>query len=219
MAIKAFAFDAYGTLFDIQSAMARHRDEIGSEAEAFATLWRAKQLEYTWTRSLMDRYADFWALTQEALDFTLARFPKVDRALRQPLLDAYLMLSAYPDVPPVLKALVAKGYRLGIFTNGTASIARSAAGSAGIGDKFETIVSVDTIRRFKTAPEAYALLHEVLALKLGEVALISSNRWDIAGAHAFGMPSFWINRTGQLDEYLDLAPTRELASIADILSV
>ena len=218
MPLKAFAFDAYGTIFDVHSAMARHRDRLGPDADAFSTLWRSKQLEYSWTRTLMQRYADFWALTQEALDFSLARYPSIDRGLRQPLLDAYLMLNAYADVPPVLKAMAAQGKRLAIFTNGTASMARSAATSAGIVHAFETIISVDVLRQFKTAPEAYALVHEVLGLSLGEVALVSSNRWDIAGAHAFGMPSVWVNRAGQPDEYLDLAPTRTLRSLSELLA-
>lgn len=219
MTLKAFAFDAYGTVFDVHSAMVRHRAAMGPDAEAFSTLWRVKQLEYSWTRTLMERYADFWTLTQEALDFAFARYPSVSRELRQPLLDAYLMLDAYPDVHPVLKALTAKDKRLALFTNGTASMARSAVASAGISHAFEKIVSVDVLRQFKTAPEAYALVHEVLGLKLGEVALVSSNRWDVAGAHAFGMPSFWVNRTGQPDEYLDLAPTRTLAGLADLLTL
>jgi len=214
--VKAYAFDAYGTLFDVHSAIARHRPALGPEAEAFSALWRAKQLEYSWTRTLMGRYADFWTLTQEALDFALARYPAIPRDLRQPLLEAYAQLSAFADVAPTLKRLAAAERRLCIFTNGTKAMAKSAAVSAGIVPAFETIVSVDEIRKFKTDPAAYALLHEALGLALGEVALVSSNRWDIAGAAAFGMPGYWINRAGQPDEYLDLPPTKELKSLEEL---
>ena len=215
-AIKAYAFDAYGTLFDVHSAMARHRAALGPDPDGFSALWRAKQLEYSWTRTLMDRYADFWTLTQEALDFALLRHPSIDRALRQPLLDAYRSLSAYPDAAPALKALAGRGMRLAIFTNGTRAMAQAAATSAGIAPAFEAVISVDDIRRFKTDPEAYGLVHETMGLALGEVALVSSNRWDVAGATAFGMPAVWVNRTGQPDEYLDLEPMRIVQSLGDL---
>jgi 2-haloacid dehalogenase len=179
-------------------------------------LWRAKQLEYSWTRTLMDRYADFWTLTQEALDFALARFPGIARSLRQPLLDAYQSLDAYADVEPALKALAHNGKRLALFTNGTRAMAKAAATSAGIAAAFEAIVSVDAIRQFKTDPEAYGLLHETLGLAMGEVALVSSNRWDVAGAAAFGMPAIWVNRTAQPDEYLDLPPALTVSSLSEL---
>ena len=216
-AVRAYAFDAYGTLFDVHSAMARHRGALGPDADAFSALWRQKQLEYSWTRTLMERYADFWTLTQEALDFALARHPAIDRALRQPLLDAYLSLSAYADVAPALKALAGRGMRLAIFTNGTKAMAATAATSAGIAPAFEAVISVDEIRQFKTDPEAYGLVHETLGLPLGEVALVSSNRWDVAGASAFGMPAIWVNRTGMPDEYLDLEPVQVIGSLAGLV--
>lgn len=215
-AVKAYAFDAYGTLFDVHSAMERHRAVLGPDADAFSALWRQKQLEYSWTRTLMDRYADFWTLTQEALDFALARHPAIDRAMRQPLLGAYLSLAAYPDVVPMLKTLAGQGMRLAIFTNGTKAMASAAATSAGIAPAFEAIISIDEIRQFKTDPEAYGLVHETLGLPLGEVALVSSNRWDVAGATAFGMPAIWVNRAGLPDEYLDLEPVRVVASLGEL---
>lgn len=214
--VKALAFDAYGTLFDVHAAMSHHRAAIGQDAEAFSAAWRAKQLEYTWTRTLMDKYVDFWTLTQEALDFALARYPAVPRTLRQPLLDAYERLDAYADVPAALKVLAGQGKRLAIFTNGTKAMAKAAGTSANIAAAFEAIVSVDTIKRFKTDPEAYGLLHEQMGLALGEIALVSSNRWDIAGATAFGMPAIWLNRSGQTDEYLDLAPVRVITSLSEL---
>lgn len=214
--VKAYAFDAYGTLFDVHAAMRHHRAAMGADAEAFSALWRVKQLEYTWTRTLMDRYVDFWTLTQEALDFCFVRFPQVSRTLRQPLLDAYESLDAYDDAAPALKALAHGGKRLAIFTNGTRAMAKAAATSSGIAAAFEEIVSVDDIRQFKTNPAAYALLHDALGLPLGEIALVSSNRWDAAGGSAFGMPAFWVNRTGQPDEYLDLAPVAVISSLMEL---
>lgn len=134
----------------------------------------------------MERYADFWTLTQEALEFAFQRYPAVPHVLRQPLLDAYQRLDAYPDVVPALRSLAAAGKRLAVFTNGTRAMARAAATSAGIASAFEAIVSVE-IRQFKTDPEAYGLVHETMGLALGKVALVSSNRWDVAGATAFGI--------------------------------
>lgn len=212
----AYAFDAYGTLFDVHAAMAAHRAALGPDAEAFSALWRVKQLEYTWTRTLMGRYADFWALTQQALDFCFARFPGVDRALRQPLLDAYFHLAAFDDVVPALTRLRDNGQRAVIFTNGTRAMAEAAARSAGIAGLIEGIASVEDIRRFKTVAEAYALPHQLLGLPLGSVALVSSNRWDVAGATAAGMPAIWVNRTGQPEEYSDLAPVRVIGSLNEL---
>jgi len=217
MPFKAFAFDAYGTLFDVHAAIARHRQAMGPEAEAFSALWRLKQLEYSWTRSLMGRTFDFWTLTGHALDFCFARFPGVDPALRGPLLDAYYNLDAFADVRPVLEAVRAARLRAVIFTNGTSAMAEAAARSAGIDGLVEGVVSVETLGAFKTVPEAYRLVHERLELVPGEVALVSSNRWDVAGATAFGMPAIWVNRTGQPDEYADLAPVKVIAGLAGLL--
>jgi 2-haloacid dehalogenase len=216
MPVIAYAFDAYGTLFDVHSAIARHRDAVGPQADAFSLLWRQKHLEYTWTRTLMGRYVDFWTLAQQALDFCLARYPAVDPALKTPLLDAYRNLAAYQDVRPALTALRQAGHRLAIFTNGTEAMAQTAARSAGIADLFETIISVDSIGFFKTAPEVYGLVHQRLGLKRGAAALVSSNRWDVAGATAYGMPAVWANRTDQPDEYPDLPPVRTIRTLADL---
>lgn len=214
--IRAYAFDAYGTVFDFHAAVARHKSGIGPDADALSQLWRQKHLEYTWTRTLMGRYVDFWTLTQQSLDFCLARFPSVPRALRQPLLDAYFTLDAFADAAPLLQRLAAQGYRCALFTNGTATMAQAAARSARLNDLFEAVVSVDEIGFFKSVPEVYGLLHQRMDLKRGEIALVSSNRWDVAGAVSYGMPAIWANRTGQPDEYADLPPTLTVASLAEI---
>ena len=214
--IKAYAFDAYGTVFDFHAAVARHRAEAGPDADAFSQLWRQKHLEYTWTRTLMGRYVDFWTLTQQSLDFCLARFPSVPRTLRQPLLDAYFTLDAFADAAPLLRRLAGQGLRCALFTNGTAAMASAAARSSGLADLFETVVSVDEICFFKSVPEAYGLLHQRLNLSRGEIALVSSNRWDVAGAVSYGMPAIWANRTGQPDEYADLPPLVTVSGLAEI---
>jgi len=214
--VTAYAFDAYGTLFDVHAAMAAHRPAMGPDAAAFSALWRAKQLEYTWTRTLMGRYCDFWTLTGEALDFALAAYPAVPASLRQPLLDVYFALPAFADARAALERLSAAGARAVIFTNGTEPMAARAAASAGLTDLIEGIVSVDGLGRYKTVPETYALVHERLGCAPGAVALVSSNRWDIAGAAAAGMPGIWVNRSGAADEYADLAPVRTVRSLDDI---
>ncbi|HRK24014.1 MAG TPA: haloacid dehalogenase type II [Beijerinckiaceae bacterium] len=216
MTTHAYAFDAYGTLFDVHAAIARHRGALGTDAEAFSALWRAKQLEYSWTRTLMGRTRDFWQLTQDALDFCLARFPGVDPALRQPLLESYFRLDAFADARPTLLRLRADGARCALFTNGTRAMAESAAASAGLADCLEMIVSVEAAGRFKTVPEVYALVAGRLGLPMAAVTLVSSNRWDIAGAAACGMPGIWVNRTGQPDEYPDLAPVRIITRLDEL---
>ncbi len=217
MPIHAYAFDAYGTLFDVHAAIGRHKPALGEDADAFSALWRAKQLEYSWVRTLMGCYADFWQLTQEALDFALARFPAVPRALRQPLLDAYWTLEAYPDAAPALQALKMRGSRTAIFTNGTQAMAEAAASASGLTPLLDAVVSVEAIRAFKTSPAAYAHLCGELQLAPAEVCLVSSNRWDIAGASAYGLRTIWVNRTGQPDEYFDAQPDRDVKDLSEIL--
>jgi 2-haloacid dehalogenase len=217
MPIRAYAFDAYGTLFDVHGAISQHRTDIGEDAEAFSALWRAKQLEYSWVRTLMGRYADFWQLTQEALDFALARFSDVPKALRQPLLDAYWTLEAYGDAAPALSALKAQGHVTAIFTNGTLEMAEAAASASGLTPLLDAVVSVDPIRSFKTSPAAYAHLCACLKLTPAEVCLVSSNRWDIAGASAYGLRTIWVNRMGQPDEYFDAQPDRDVKGLEEIL--
>jgi len=216
MTIRAYAFDAYGTLFDVHAAIGRHRAAVGPEADQFSALWRTKQLEYSWIRTMAGRYRDFWTLTGEALDFCLERFPSVDRALREPLLKAYARLDAFPDVAPTLTKLRQAGLEIAIFTNGTAAMAEAAADASAVLPLVDLIVSVDDIRAFKTAPAAYRHLCERLDMRPDEISLVSSNRWDIAGGAAFGLATAWVNRTGQPDEYADLPPGRIVRSLAEL---
>ena len=212
-----YAFDAYGTLFDVHSAVARHASLCGPQAARLSQTWRTKQLEYTWTRTAMGRYRDFHALTMEALDFALAAVPGAHRDAREALLDAYRTLDCYSEVPRVLSALKGQGHRVAILSNGTAAMLADAVGSAGIGDLLDDVISTDEISIFKTAPQAYALVTDRFGVTPSEVFFQSSNRWDIAGATAFGFVCNWINRTGQPDEYADLPPVKVLADLTGLL--
>ncbi|MGL4241911.1 MAG: haloacid dehalogenase type II [Beijerinckiaceae bacterium] len=216
MPIRAYAFDAYGTLFDVHAAIRRHAAEAGPDADALSGLWRAKQLEYSWVRTLTGRYLDFWTLTQQALDFALARHPSVDPGLRPKLLDAYWRLEAYPDVHPALTKLRRMGRQIAIFTNGTRAMAEGAANASSVLPLVDEIVTVDDIGMFKTRPEVYAHLVKRMGLPADEICLVSSNRWDVAGGQAFGLATIWVNRTGQPDEYLDAPPGRTVAGLADL---
>ena len=215
---SVFVFDAYGTLFDVHSAVARHRDEIGAQADRLSDLWRMKQLEYTWTRTLMGAYRDFRALTGEALDFAAARCGGIAPATRARLLEAYETLDAFADVKPLLGALRARGVQTAILSNGTPAMLASAMASAGITELLAACLSVDEPRIYQTAPEAYRLVLERFDVRPGEVSFQSSNRWDIAGATRFGFQTVWINRAGNPDEYADLPPHRTLASLAGLLA-
>lgn len=215
---KAVVFDAYGTLLDVHSAVARHRTAVGPDAAALSDLWRVKQLEYTWVLSLAGRYASFATLTERALDFALARFPKVDASLRDTLLDAYRDLDAYPEVPATLQALKAKGLRTAILSNGDGPMLDRATASAGLGEGLDALISVEAAGIFKTSPSAYALVEQRLGVAPGEVVFCSSNRWDVAGATAFGFRCAWINRAGLPDEYPDLPPVAVLASLDGMLA-
>jgi 2-haloacid dehalogenase len=211
-------FDAYGTLFDVHAAIARHRVAAGSAADRFSDLWRVKQLEYTWTNTLAGRYGDFWTLTQQALDYCFDRFPSVDRGLRDALLDAYLRLDAFPDARPLLRELKARGVRTGILSNGAPAMLASAVKAAGIEAELDAVLSVDAVKMFKPRPEVYALATEAFSCLPGDVMFVSSNRWDVMGAAAFGFRAVWVNRTGLPDEYSDCPPAATVKSLTEVLA-
>jgi 2-haloacid dehalogenase len=215
---QAFVFDAYGTLFDVHAAIARHRAQAGPDAERFSELWRTKQLEYAWTMTLAGRYADFWTLTERALDYAFARVTSVDRALRPKLLEAYLSLEAFPDAREALTQLKSRGVRLAILSNGSPGMLDAAVNASGIGKLLDAVLSVDALRVYKPRPEVYALVTDALAIKPPDVAFVSSNRWDVMGAASFGFRTFWVNRARLPEEYADLAPLREIPNLAALAS-
>ena len=219
MPIRAFVFDAYGTLFDVHAAIARHRDAAGPEADRVSEIWRAKQLEYAWMLSAAGHYADFWTLTERALDHALARCPTVERALRSTLLDAYFKLDAFPDARNALSALHAQDFKTAILSNGNPHMLDGAVTAAGIDADLDAVLSVDTIRIYKPRREVYAMVTDTFKIAPADVAFVSSNRWDVMGAVAFGFTCVWVNRANLPDEYLEFAPAhvvRDLASLATL---
>ncbi len=211
---NAYIFDAYGTLFDVHAAIGRYRAQAGSEAERFSEIWRTKQLEYTWTLTLAGHYVDFWTLTERALDHAFARVSSVDRALRPQLLEAYLSLDAFADARNALTALKARGLRLGILSNGSPRMLEAAVEASGIGRLLDAVLSVDAVRVYKPRPEVYALVTERFGIAAERVAFVSSNRWDIMGAAAFGFRPVWVNRARVPDEYAEYAPVRVVADLS-----
>lgn len=218
MPYSAYVFDAYGTLFDVHAAVRRHAGDIGPDGALLSDIWRAKQLEYSWVRTLMGSYGDFWELTQQALDFALRKVPSVDPSLRQSLLDAYWRLDCYDEVPAVLKALKAGGSRIAILSNGSPAMLEAAVRSAALDTVIDDVFSADAVRRFKTDQQVYDLVTTSWRLYPGDVSFQSSNRWDIAGAQKFGFRAVWINRSGQPDEYLDHSPAVILPSLEGLLA-
>ncbi|MGN6548604.1 MAG: haloacid dehalogenase type II [Pararhizobium sp.] len=216
MSHAAYVFDAYGTLFDVHAAVRRHAAGIGPDGQQMSEMWRAKQLEYSWTRSLMGQYQDFWALTEQALDYAMQRFPSVDRSLRPHLLEAYFKLDCYPEVPGVLKALKARGAKLAILSNGSPAMLESAVRNAALETILDDVFSVDSLRTFKTAPQTYDLVTTAYRLYPNAISFQSSNRWDVAGATRFGFRTVWINRTGMPDEYGDLSPSLILPDLKSL---
>jgi 2-haloacid dehalogenase len=214
---KVVVFDAYGTLFDVHSAVARHADRVGTEAARLSDIWRAKQLEYSWVLSLAERYEPFWRLTERALDHAFARCPGVDGSLRPLLLDAYRTLDCYPEVPSLLDALRQAGLKTGILSNGDLPMLQEAIASAGLGDRLDTVLSVDSVKTFKTSPRTYELVTAALQVSRGDVVFVSSNRWDIAGAAAFGFTPVWVNRLGLPDEYPGLEPVAVVTDLSGML--
>jgi len=219
MPMRAFVFDAYGTLFDVHAAIARHRAAAGPDADRFSEIWRTKQLEYAWMLSAAGHYVDFWTLTERALDHAFARVPSVDRTLRAALLDAYFKLDAFPDARATLGALRAKDIRTAILSNGSQKMLDGAVAAARIGAELDAVLSVDTIRIYKPRQEVYALVTDAFGMTPSEVAFVSSNRWDVMGAAAFGFKCIWVNRANMPEEYPEFAPVevvRDLASLATL---
>jgi len=214
--MSIFVFDAYGTLFDVHAAIARFRGEAGPDADRMSEIWRLKQLEYSWTLTLVGGYADFWTLTERALDYSLARVPSVPKSLKPKLLEAYFKLEAFPDARAALRALKTKGHKTGILSNGSPNMLKGAVDGAGLGGDLDAVLSVDVLKMFKPRPEVYALVTEHFKCRPAEVTFVSSNRWDVMASVSVGFNSLWINRSKMPDEYLDFPPRRELADLNEL---
>lgn len=212
--IHACVFDAYGTLFDVHSAVGRHQAALGESAAPISQMWRTKQLEYTWLRSLMGRYEDFSKVTADALDYAFDAHGVTDSALRDQLLEAYLSLDCYDEVPGVLATLSKAGIRTAILSNGSPAMLESAVASAGLGDSLDAVISVHDLAIYKPDPRVYQLACDRFDVDAGAVMFMSSNAWDAVGARAFGFNVTWINRFSQRRERLGYAPNHEIGDLS-----
>ena len=214
--VSACLFDAYGTLFDFASAAARCPGVPDDKRAALTALWRDKQVQYSWLRTLQGRYASFWTVTGDALDFALDSLGLADASLRERLMSLYFTLDAFPDAPPALAALKARGMRLAILSNGSPSMLEAAVGHADLSGVFERVFSVDAVGAFKTDGRVYRYALDELGLEASQVCFCSSNGWDAYAASAFGMKVAWINRYGQRPERLPGRPDLTLTSLAEL---
>lgn len=219
MSHAIYVFDAYGTLFDVHAAVRRHAAAVGPQAQLLSAIWRAKQLEYSWMLTMMGRYRDFWSLTEAALDYAFAQVPEADRGSRAALLDAYWTCDVHPDVPEVLSQLKMRGAKLLILSNGTQAMLEAACRSGGIAEVIDEVLSVEDVRVYKPDPRVYDMVATRYRVFPEAVSFQSSNRWDAAGATAFGFRSVWINRTGMPEEYNDFTPGAVLPSLDGLLTL
>lgn len=214
--VRACVFDAYGTIFDFASAVARCGDIPDDKRGALTTLWRDKQLQYTWLRALQGRYVDFWQVTGDALDFALDILGIQTPALRTQLMDLYLTLSAFPEVPEALRSLREAGFVTAILSNGSPAMLQSAVSAAGLSSLFDAILSVDAVGTYKTHPSVYQYALDQLGVSAREVSFQSSNAWDAYAASDFGMRVVWCNRYSQREERLPGKPDREIRTLAQL---
>lgn len=215
--VRACVFDAYGTLFDVGSAAAACAGaSLGDRAAALSALWREKQLQYTWLRAVQGRHADFWQVTGDALDFALETLAISDPQLRERLMNLYLKLAAYAEVPAVLARLRAAGLRIAILSNGSPAMLREAVDAAGISALVDRVLSVEEVGVYKPHPSVYQLAVDRLALAPGSICFLSANAWDAYAASAFGLRVVWCNRLRQRPERLPGRPDHEVTSLVDL---
>ena len=211
--IGACVFDAYGTLFDVAAAAAQCRDALGDKADELSVLWRTRQLEYTWLRSLMQEYVEFRQVTGAGLDYAMAALGIEDDALRQRLMDIYMRLDAYPEVKDVLSALKAGGIKTAVLSNGSPEMLSSAVDNAGIADLLDDVFSVDSIGVYKPHPSVYQMAVDGLGVDAGRICFMSSNAWDAAAGANFGYRVVWVNRFGQPQERIPGEPEHEIKTL------
>jgi 2-haloacid dehalogenase len=216
--IRAVVFDAYGTLFDVTTAVAGSGIDLGGKAGPLAALWRDKQLQYSWLRSLQRRYVPFWQVTGEALAFALETLDlPPDGPLHARLMARYRALDAFPDAPGILQRLRRAGFEIAILSNGSPEMLASVVGAAGLADLLDAVLSVDAVGTYKPDPRVYQLAVDHLAVPAEAIAFVSSNGWDAYAAAAFGMRAIWCNRAAIRSERLPGTPAFEVTSLSDIL--
>lgn len=220
--IRACVFDAYGTLFDVNSAAAQEKDALGDQWQPLSDLWRSKQLQYTWLRGLMGRHAEFWQVTGDALDYAMTSLKIDDAALRDRLMAMYLRLKSYPEVKDTLERLKSGGMKLAILSNGSPKMLAAATKNSAIDHVFDAVLSVEEVQVFKPHPSVYALATQHLGLERNEICFLSSNSWDAHAARAYGFHVVWCNRFAQASERIPERPDgeiRTLAALPEILGI
>jgi len=215
--IKAIIFDAYGTLFDVNSAAEKCKDKIGDKWENFSNYWRTTQLEYTWLRSLMNKHRDFWQITEDSLDKSMKAF-KIDSSMRNELLDLYKILSTFPEVPEVLKSLKEKKYKLAILSNGTPSLLNELVKSNNLDNIFDDIFSIEEVGIYKPNSKVYNIPIKKYQIQKNEVVFLSANTWDVSGGGNYGYNAAWVNRNNNIFDNLDFKPVHEIGNLKDINS-
>ena len=213
--IKAIIFDAYGTLFDVNSAAEKCKNKIGEKWEPFANYWRTTQLEYTWLRSLMGRHQDFWKVTEQSLDKSMKVF-QIDTSMRDELLDLYKVLSTFPEVKETLKKLKEKNYKLAILSNGTPALLRKLVSSNNLESIFDDVLSIEEVKIYKPHPNVYNIPIKKYQIEKNQFAYLSSNTWDVSAAGNFGFNAVWVNRNKNIFDNLDYKPITEINNLSDL---
>ncbi len=216
--IKAIIFDAYGTLFDVNSAAEKCKDKIGDNWEGFANYWRTTQLEYTWLRSLMKRHKDFWQVTEDSLDKSMKTY-EIDSSMRNELLNLYKILSPFKEVPEVLKSLKDKNLKLAVLSNGTPSLLNELVKSNNLENIFDDIFSIEEVRVYKPDFKVYDIPIKKYNIKKNEVAFLSANTWDISGGGNYGYNSIWVNRNNNTFDNLDYVPKHQIKDLSNLLDI
>ena len=216
--VKAIIFDAYGTLFDVNSAAEKCKDKIGDKWEGFANFWRTTQLEYTWLRSLMDRHKDFWQITEDSLDKSIKVFD-IDPSMRNELLDLYKILSPYKEVPETLKTLKEKKFKLAILSNGTPSLLDELVKSNHLDNLFDDIFSIEQVGVYKPSSRVYDMPIKKYNINKSEVAFLSANTWDVSGGGNYGYQSIWVNRNNNIFDNLDFKLKYQIKDLSKLIQL
>ena len=216
--IKAIIFDAYGTLFDVNSAAEICKDKIGDRWEPFANFWRTTQLEYTWLRSLMRRHKDFWQITEDSLDKSMKAF-SIDPKMKNELLNLYTTLSTYKEVPETLKILKEKKFKLAILSNGTPSLLNQLIKSNNLDNLFDDLFSIEDVKIYKPDPKVYDIPIKKYQIEKNEVAFLSANTWDVSGGGNYGFNSIWVNRNKNIFDKLDYTPNFEIKDLSKLIDI
>ncbi len=216
--IKAIIFDAYGTLFDVNSAAEKCKDKIGNKWEGFANYWRTTQLEYTWLRSLMNRHKDFWKITEDSLDKSMKAY-SIESSMKDELLSLYKILSTFPEVKDVLKSLKDKKYKLAILSNGTPSLLNELVKSNHLDKIFDDIFSIEEVGIYKPATKVYDIPVKKYQIQKNNICFLSANTWDVSGSGNYGYNSIWVNRNNSIFDNLDYKPTYQVKNLKEIINL